>query len=199
MHVPGAVAVCKQKTTVIKEREVRWHKSITAPAFHAYFVLVLAVYTAVHRRVLFPNRLAFESKLGKRLHLLIGADVKKLLTSLCSHLNAMATPLKLRPKGTDELTLPVENKNGRMILLVLASLMDDIEQTLGIDRHIVGCLPSVIVRQPRPAMLYLVTMITLAYDDLLGILIGQQKLRRRHSGNSGSGKETAAGEFGFHG
>ena len=48
-------------------------------------------------------------------------------------------------------------------------------------------------------MLYLVTMITLPYDDLLGILIGQQKLWRRHSGNRGSGKETAAGEFGFHG
>jgi hypothetical protein len=86
-----------------------------------------------------------------------------------------------------------------MIILVLAPLMDDVEKPFGIDRHIVGCLPTVPGRQPRPTMLHLVSMFTLTYDNLLGILVGQQKLRRRNSSNRGSGKETATGEFGFHG
>jgi hypothetical protein len=51
-----------------------------------------------------------------------------------------------------------------------------------------------LVRQARPIVLHLVSMLTLANDKLLGIFVAQQQLRRSHSGNSGSAKETTAGK-----
>jgi hypothetical protein len=41
-------------------------------------------------------------------------------------------------------------------------------------------------------------MLALTNDQLLGFFFGQQQLRRRHGGNSGSGKETTARNRIFH-
>ena len=200
VDVPGAVAVGEQEAAVIEEGEVGGHEGITTPTFHAHFVLVLFVNATVHGGVFFPNCFAFEGQFRKGLYVLIGANVKELLFSFSANFNTVTASLKLVSKGTDKLTLLVEHKNGWMTREICTPFMDDINQTFGIHRHIVGGLPSVFIGQLRPIMLYLKLMLTLANDHLLGILIGQQKIGHGdgRSGSSRSGEKTTTGNMCIH-
>ena len=172
MHAPRAVAVGKQEAAVVEEREVGRHEGIASPTFDAFGVFVLAVHATVHRRVFFPNDLALERELSKGFHVLVSAHIKELFLALGAHLNTVATALKLTAKGADEFALLVENKNGRMILQVLAAFVNDVQQTLRINGDVVRGLPRVFVRQLREAVLHLVPMLAFANDGLLRILVG---------------------------
>ena len=108
--------------------------------------------------------------------------------------------LELIAKSADELAFLIEHKNGWMILQVRAPLMDHIHQPLSIDGYIMGRLPSILGRQLGPTMLHLKFVLALANDQLLGLLVGQQKVGHGdgHSGSSRSGEKTAAGNRVFH-
>ena len=200
MDVPGAVAIGEQEAAVIEEGEVRGHEGVAAPAFHSNLVLVLFVNATVHRRVFFPNRFARKRKLGEGLYLLIRAHIKKLLLALRAHLDAMSATLELFAKGTDEFAVRIKTKNGRMLLQIRPPLVDDVQQPLGIHGHVMSRLPSVLVRQLCPAMLHFVLVLALANDELLGVLFGQQQLRRGNhcGGRGGRGKKTTTGNRIFH-
>ena len=198
MDVPGAVAIGEQEAAVVEEGEVGGHECVAAPAFHAHFVLVLFVNATVHRRVLFPNRLAFERELGEGLHLLVRAHIKKLLLALRAHLDAVAAALKLFAKGANEFAVRIKNKNGRMLFQVLPPLVDDVHAPFGIHGHVVGRLPTVLIGQLRPVMLHLVLIIPLANNELLGVLVGQQQLRCCNGGNRGCGEKTTTGNMCIH-
>ena len=200
VDVPRAVAIGEQKAAVIEEGEIGGHEGITTPTFHAHLVLILLVNAAVHGGVFFPNCFAFEGQFRKGLYVLIGANVKELLFSFSANFNTVTASLKLVSKGTDKLTLLVEHKNGWMTREICTPFMDDINQTFGIHRHIVGGLPSVFIGQLRPIMLHLKLMLILANDHLLGILIGQQKIGHGdgRSGSSRSGEKTTTGNMCIH-
>ena len=56
----------------------------------------------------------------------------------------MAAALELITEGANEFALLIEHKNGRMILQVLPTFMNDVQQALGIHGHIMGGLPYVL-------------------------------------------------------
>ena len=75
-----------------------------------------------------------------------------------------------------------------VILLVLAPLVNHIEQTLPIDGHVVGRLPGVSVRQLRPVVEHFIPMFAFADDPLLlGLLGGQKTPGHGHGRRGGDG------------
>ena len=104
-----------------------------------------------------------------------------------------AWSLELISKCAHELAFVVENKNRWMILLILAALMDHIKEPVLVHGDVMRGLPAVLVRQLRPVVEYLVSMLALANDQLLlGLLRGEDpRCGERRSGSGGGGEKAA--------
>ena len=129
---------------------------------------------------------------------MVGAHVKELLLTLGPHLDAVAAALELITEGANEFALLIEHKNGRMILQVLPTFMNDVQQALGIHGHIMGGLPCVLGWQLREAVLHLVLVFPFADDHLFGSFVGQQQLWHG-DGGCGGGKKLTTGMGCLHG
>src|SRR4051812_18430082 len=103
------------------ERDVCRLKDIPLHARFEVSVLALRVNARFHRRVALPDRLALKSELCELFQSLVTGDVEKLLAVFFMHLEAMPTALKLFPERADELTVGIENENGRVILLIFVA------------------------------------------------------------------------------
>ena len=201
MDAIRAVAVGEEKSAVGREGVVRGHEGVAAPALLRRGVFVLEIDARVHRRVFFPDGFAFERELRETLHLLIRGDVEKLFLALGDDFQPMPAALKLISKRADKFPLLIEHEDGRMLLQVLAPLVRDVEQAVAIHRDVVRDLPRVFVRQLRPMVLHLVTMLARANDELRVRLLRREHARHgERSGGSGrgGGKETAASDERLH-
>ena len=200
MDAVGAVAVGEEEAAVGEEGEVRGHEGVAAPAFLGRGVLVLGIEAGVHRGVLEPDEFALEGELGEVLQLLVAGDVEELLAALGADFQAVAAALELVAEGAHELALGIKDEDGRVAGLVLAALVDDVEEAVAIDGDVVGGLPGVFVGQLGPVVLHLVTVLARADDELgVGLLRGEHAGRGAR-GERGGGEETTAGEGagGFH-
>ena len=79
----------------------------------------------------------------------------------------MAPSLELAAKGTDERPGGVEDEDGRMVLLLLPPLVNDVQIPRAIDGDIVGRLPGVAVGELREVMLDAEGVLPGADDRLL--------------------------------
>jgi len=76
--------------------------------------------------------------------------------------------LKLLAEGADELAFTVKDKDGRVVLKVLAALVDDVEILVAIHGHVVGGLPREFGRKLGPVVENLVTVAFHADDRIFG-------------------------------
>src|SRR5258706_15213513 len=160
MDPVGAVAIREKKTAVRQKGVVGRHEGVAAPAFRWFGVLVFWINAGIHRRPLFPNLLSLESELGEILQLLVTGDVKELFVAFGADFQTMTAALELITESADEFPVLVENKNGGVILEVLAPFMDDVEEAFAVDGDVVRDLPGVFGRKLRPVMEYFVAVIT---------------------------------------
>ena len=77
----------------------------------------------------------------------------------------MTSALELTAKGADVAPRRIEHKDRGMIRLFDHSLVNHIQESIPIDRHVVRRLPSELFGKLRPLMVDLVSILTIADDQ----------------------------------
>ena len=131
-------------------------------------VFSLGIHARLHRSFAIPDDLTFQRELGEGLHPLIAADVEKLLAALAADFDPVPPSLKLTAKGPHKRPLGIEDEDRRMILELLAALVDHVEVTGGVEGHVVGRLPGEAVGQLRKMMLHAEGVLAFADDRFTG-------------------------------
>ena len=98
----------------------------------------------------------------------------------------MAAALELAAEGADELAVRVEHENRRMVGLVEAPFVDDVDRAVAADGDVVGRLPGELLGELRPVVVDFVLMVADADDRSLRV-----GLRRGEDGGSGERGERA--------
>ena len=197
MDLEGAVAIGEEEAAVIEEGDVRRQETLARPGCGRRDILTGRVAARLHRGLAVPHRLAVEGQLGERLHLLIAADIEELPLPLFPNLDAVAPSLELAAEGADERPGGVEDEDGRMVLLLLPPLVNDVQIPRAIDGDIVGRLPGVAVGELREVMLDAEGVLPGADDRLLPRLADAGQGRGGRGGGSAERQrpgESPAGE-----
>ena len=121
-------------------------------------MLALGVELRFHGRAFFPHAFALERELGEIFQLLITGDVEELLAALRVHREPVPAALKLAAERADEFPLRIEDEDRRVILELLAALVDDVEEALAVHGDVVRGLPGVWRRQLGPVVQHLVAV-----------------------------------------
>ena len=198
VDLEGAVAVGEQEAAVIQEGEVRRQEALPVPTGRGGGVFAGRIGARLHRCLAIPDDLTGGRHLREALHLLVAADIEKLLVPLLADLDAVAAPLKLAAECADEFPVGVEDEDRRMVLLILLPLVDHVEVASRVDSDVVRGLPGEPVRQLREIVAHTEGVCAFA-EDRLATDAADLRQGRRRGGRGGEGchaGERATGDAG---
>ena len=145
MDAVGSVTIGQQKAAIVEKGEVGRHEAVAAPGSGWFGVLVFSIDAGFHRGVFLPDDLALEAHLGEGLQVLVGADVEELFPAFLPDLDPVTAALELLSKAPDVASLGVEDEDRGVVLLLLPSFVDDVEEAIFVDRDVVRGLPGELI------------------------------------------------------